>query len=282
MFTALLVEFKFLTELSANNNENNKTELTLINQPSSHIDTQQLLATGFKLFKTGFREIWTILLTQTLSLLVLFVVLFGITISFFGGSSITTLPTEFVVSLFASILIILLVQLGFIASFTTKFWAIAHGHHSTSSHAYGIGIKKALPLLIWLLLYVLIIWTGLFLLFVPGIILGTTLFMGAALIIQDHHSVPHAFRASHKMVWPYLRVTLFYLLVSAGITLGLYFITLYPLGLFLTYLTTNLPMLHGILDIARYALIVMLVPLFVALIIPFYMELLKRNPVQTS
>jgi len=247
------------------------------NQSDTPLACRELLINGFKLFKTGFRDILGILISQTLSLIALFVVLFSLSMTFYGNGTINTLPTEFIFSVVISILIILLVQLGFIASFTTKFWAIAHHKSISSGQAYRLGIRKALPLLAWVLVYIIIVSTGLMLFFIPGLILGVALFMGAALIIQDHHSPLDAFKASYKMVWPYLRQTLFYLFVSAGITLLIYFLTLYPLGLLLSYLTINYPMLHGILDIARYALIVILVPLFVALIIPYYMEQLKLD-----
>lgn len=251
-------------------------------QTATPLAIDNLLLDGFKLFKMGFMDVLGILLSQTLSLIILFVGLFSITMSFYGHSTLTTLPVSFIISMVISILIILMVQLGFVAAFTTKFWAIAHQNKISSSQAYRLGIRKALPLLVWMVIYLLIVWTGLLLFFVPGLVLATSLFMGAALIIQDHHTCLGAVKTSHKMVWPYLRQTLFYIVVAAGITLGLYFVTLYPLGLFVSYLTSNYPMLNGILDIARYALIVMLVPLFVALMIPYYMALLRLAQNQTA
>lgn len=242
------------------------------NQP---FESQELLIKGFKLFRTGFREILGILLSQTLSLIVLAVVLFSITMLFYGSHTGGSLPTAFLISLVSSILIVLMVQLGFIASFTTKFWAIAHQRHISSSQAYHLGIRKALPLLIWVIIYLTVVAAGLLFFIVPGLILAVTLFMGAALVIQDHYPPMAAFKASYKMVRPHARQTLFYLFITTAITLLLYFLTLYPLGLFVSYLTSNYPILNGIFDIVRYTLIVMLVPLFVALVIPFYMEQLE-------
>ncbi len=250
--------------------------------PATPQSIDKLLATGFRLFRTGFRDILGILLTQTISVLALFVVLFSLTMSLYDNSSTTIFQPRFIIGLVMSSLLILAVQLAFIASFTAKFWACAHQTSISSAHAYAVGAQKALPLLAWLISYLLIVWTGIILFVVPGLILAVSLFMGAALIIQDHYSTPAAIKTSHKMVWPYLRRTLLYLVLSAGATLIIYFVTLYPLGLFVSYITSHNPMLNGILDIARYALIVMLVPLFIALIIPYYMDLLRLDQGQNT
>ena len=239
--------------------------------------TGQLLLAGIHLFRTGFREVLGILLTQTITILVLFVVLFSLTVSLYDSTSANRFQFDFIASLILSSLFILAVQLGFIASFTAKFWAHIHNTQMTTAHAYAVGIRKALPLLIWLLAYVAIVSTGLLLLFVPGLILMVTLFMGGPLVIQDHYSTLAAIKASHKLVWPSLRQTLLYLVTAALITTVAYFVTIFPLGMFIAYLTNHNPMLSGVISLVRYALIVMLAPLFVALVIPYYMCLLRRQ-----
>ena len=251
------------------------------NQANNKLAIQELLIKGFTLFKTGFRDILGILITQTFSLIALIVILFTISLSFYDNANLTSLPPKFIISILVSILIILFVQLGFIAAFTTKFWAIAHQKRISSTHAYRLGISKALPLLAWVLIYIVLVGIGLALFVIPGLIIAAALFMGAALIIQNRYSTLGALKASYKMVWPNLQQTLFYIVMSAAITLTIYFLTLYPLGLLISYLTNSYPLLNGIFDIARYALIVMLVPLFVALIIPYYMEVLKLKHDET-
>jgi len=241
--------------------------------PAALQDTDKLLQTGLRLFKSGFRDILGILLVQTISMLVLIVILFSLTISLYDYTSTDFFQFNFIVSLGLSTLLILMVELGFIAAFTSKFWAIAHQTTITTSHAYRVGINKALPLLIWSLSYLSIVAAGLLLLFIPGLILMVSLFMGAALVIQDHYSTLGALKASYHMTWPYLRRTLFYLVISILLTITVYFATIFPLGMLLSYITNNNPMLSGVFDLAKYALIVMLVPLFVALIIPYYMDL---------
>lgn len=245
--------------------------------PSEAQTADKLLAAGLKLFKTGFKDILVILLTQTISILALFIVLFTLTMSLYDSSSADFFQYRFIICLVLSSLFVLSVQLGFIAAFTAKFWAIMHGTRITTSHAYAVGFRKAIPLLAWLIVYVLIVATGLMILVIPGLILMVSLFMGVALIIQNHYSTFEAIRISHKMVWPYLRRTLFYLVASVVITLAAYFVTIFPLGVFISYLTNNNPMLSGMIELARYALIVMLVPLFVAMLIPYYMDLLIRQ-----
>lgn len=244
--------------------------------PATPQSIDKLLGAGFRLFKTGFKDILGILLTQTVTMLVLFVALFSLTISLFDNTSTNIFQTDFIICLILSSLLILAVELGFIAAFTAKFWAIEHQSKITSLHAYAVGAKKALPLLVWLITYMAIASTGLMILVVPGIVLMISLFMGAALIIQDHFSTVEAIRTSHKLVWPHLRRTLFYLVLSAVITLAAYFVTIFPLGMLISYITNNNPMLSGIIDLAKYALIVILVPLFVALITPYYMDLQVR------
>lgn len=246
-------------------------------QPSTPQPIDKLLESGFKLFRSGFRDILRILLAQTVSMLVLFIVLFFITLSLTANMSLQHFKPGVVIALILSLLFVLAVQLGFIAAFTTKFWAIASDKKISCSHAYVIGARKALPLLLWLMLYVLIVAGGLVLLFVPGVILMVSLFMGAGLIIQDHISVIAAIKASHQLVWPCLRRTLLYLTLALLITLAAYFVTIFPLGIFITYLTTNQPMLSGIIVPAKYALIVILVPLFVSLMIPFFKDLRLRQ-----
>ena len=245
--------------------------------PTTPQTVDRLLESGFRLFKTGFKDILGILLTQTISMLGLFVALFSLTISLFDNTSTTLFQTDFIVCLILSCLLLLAVELGFIAAFTSKFWAIIHNSKITSAHAYAVGAQKALPLLVWLISYVLLVATGLMILFVPGLVLMVSLFMGAALIIQEHFSTVGALKTSHKLVWPYLRRTLLYLVVSVSITLAAYFATIFPLGMLISYITNNNPMLSGITDLARYALIVILVPFFVALIIPYYMDLQLRR-----
>lgn len=237
----------------------------------------KLLESGFKLFKTGFKDILGILLTQTISMLVLFIALFSLTISLLDHTSTQLFQTNFIISMILSCLLLLMVELGFIAAFTTRFWAIIHNSEVTTAHAYAIGAQKALPLLIWWISYLLIVSTGLMILFVPGLVLMVTLFMGAGLIIQSHYSIIEALKTSHKLVWPQLRRTLLYLSVSAVITLSAYFATIFPLGMLISYITNNNPMLSGIIDLAKYVLIVILAPLFVALVIPLYMDLQLRQ-----
>lgn len=234
-----------------------------------------LLRAGFHLIRTGFGGILGMLLTQTICITALFVVLFSMTISLYDSSSPDIFQTGFIICLILSSLLILAVQLGFIAAFTAKFWAVSHGSAITSTQAYASGFSKALPLLLWLVLYILIVSTGLMLLFVPGLVLMVSLFMGAGLIIQNHISVPDAIKISHRLVWPYLRRTLLYLSLAILIVVVTYFATIFPLGLFIGYITSNNPMLSGIFDLVRYVLIVMLAPLFVALIIPYFMDLLQ-------
>ena len=245
--------------------------------PAAPQSTDQLLLAGIHLFWTGFREVLGILLTQTITILLLFVVLFSLTLSIYDSTSADRFQFDFIAGLVLSGLIILAVQLGFIAAFTAKFWAHIHNTQMSTAHAYRVGINKALPLLAWLLMYVAIVATGLLLLFVPGLILMVTLFMGGPLIIQHHYSTLAAIRTSHKLVWPSLRQTLLYLVTAAIITLIAYFVTIFPLGMFIAYLTNNNPMLTGIISLLRYALLVLLTPLFVALVIPYYMCLLRRQ-----
>ncbi len=245
--------------------------------PATPQSIDKLLESGFKLFKTGFRDILAILLTQTISMLVLSVLMFILTISIFDLTSGNLIEANFISCVILSSLVILTVELGFIAAFTAKFWATAHNTSITCKHAYTVGVKKAFPLMIWLLIYLLVVSTGLMILFVPGLILMVSLSMGAALIIQNHLSPVEAIKISHKLVWPHLQRTLFYLFLAALITLTTYFVTIFPLGILISYITNQNPMLSGIINLARYVLIVMLVPLFVALIIPYYMDLLLRQ-----
>lgn len=273
----MLLEFRILRPIHNNNNYYLLKERVMEQMPATPQTIDKLLESGFKLFKSGFKDILGILLTQTITMLVLFVFLFSLTISLYDNTSTDFFQTNFIVCLILSSLLILAVELAFIAAFTAKFWAIVHHSKITSTHAYVVGAAKALPLLAWLITYLLIVTTGLMILFIPGLVLIVSLFMGAGLIIQGHFSTIEAIKISHKLVWPYLRRTLLYLAMSALITLAAYFATIFPLGMFISYITNNNPMLSGVIDLARYALIVILVPLFVALIIPYYMDLLARQ-----
>ncbi len=248
-------------------------------QPVTPQPIDKLLESGFRLFRSGFRDILRILIAQTLSMLVLFIVLFFITIALTANMSAHHLKAGVVITLTLSLLFVLAIQLSFIAAFTAKFWAISSNKNISCTHAYAVGIRKALPLLLWLVLYVLIVATGMMLLFVPGLILMVSLFMGGGLIIQDHISVIEAIRASHRMVMPCLRRTLLYLSIAVLITLLAYFVTVFPLGIFIAYLTSNQPMLSGIIVPVKYALIVILVPLFVALMIPYFKDLRLRQQI---
>lgn len=248
-------------------------------QPATPQSVDKLLESGFRLFTSGLKDVLGILLAQTLSMLVLFVVLFFITLSLTANMSLEHFKPGVIIGLSLSLLLVLAVQLGFIAAFTAKFWAISMNKKISSAHAYAIGARKALPLLLWLILYVVIVASGLLLLFVPGLILMVSLFMGAGLIIQDHVSSFAAIKASHRLVWPCLRRTLLYLVFALLITLVAYIATLLPLGIFIAYLTANQPMLSGIFVPAKYALIVILVPLFISLLIPYFKDLRLRQQI---
>lgn len=245
-------------------------------QPATPQTVDKLLEAGFQLFRHGFKDILGILIAQTISMLALFVVLFAITISLTTNMSPDKFEPGVAISLILSSLLVLTVQLGFIAAFTAKFWAISHDKQISSAHAYAVGFKKAIPLLLWLMLYLLIVAVGLVLLVVPGLVLLISLFMGAGLIIQDHISILEAIKMSHRMVRPYLRRTLLYLSFSLLITIIAYFATVFPLGIIISYLTSNQPMLSGIFVPAKYALIVILVPLFVSFMIPYFRDLRHR------
>jgi hypothetical protein len=78
---------------------------------------------------------------------------------------------------------------------------VAKGTEDDLFESLIVGIKKAIPVFIALILYSLIVGLGMMLLIIPGLILMLTLLFYQILIVNDNEGIVSSLRTSHRLVW---------------------------------------------------------------------------------
>jgi len=112
-----------------------------------------------------------------------------------------TFVTEGMKQMMWASLIATIISLGFFNAVIFKMDAVASNKEASLGDALSTGLKKLVPVVIGVLLYMLAIMLGFVLLVVPGIILVMSLLFYSMLIIVDNRGIIESLKTSHHLVW---------------------------------------------------------------------------------
>jgi len=114
------------------------------------------------------------------------------------------------------------VGMAFFNALIYRINASASNEETSLGAALITGLKKLIPVLIGMLLYILIVMLGSVLLVIPGIILMMSLFFYSILIVVDDRTIFDALKTSHRLVWGNWWRTSTVLMVPAALMLVIY------------------------------------------------------------
>jgi len=120
-------------------------------------------------------------------------------------------------------LITMVASLMFYNAVVFRINAIASSKDTSLSAALSTGLKKLLPVLIGLILYMVAVIVGSVLLVIPGIILMMSLFFYSMLIVVDDSGMVASLKTSHRLVWGNWWRTTTVLMVPAILMMVIYF-----------------------------------------------------------
>jgi len=102
---------------------------------------------------------------------------------------------------FGVLLVAMIIGISFYNAIIFRIDAVATNQAAGVGQALTAGLKKLLPVLLGMILYMLLVSVGSVLLLIPGIILMMSLFFYPALIVVDNSGIIEALKTSHRLVW---------------------------------------------------------------------------------
>ena len=120
-------------------------------------------------------------------------------------------------------LITMVASLVFYNAVVFRINAIASSKETGLATSLSIGLKKLLPVLIGLILYIVAVIIGSVLLIIPGMILMMSLLFYSMLIVVDDSSIFASLKSSHRLVWGNWWRTTTVLMVPAILMMVIYF-----------------------------------------------------------
>lgn len=195
----------------------------LASQPQS---IGKVLDNAFRLFVSCFKSV---------ALLALIAVLAAVLPAMFMQQAVTGDPASIsgtgMGMFFTVYLIGMLISLVLYNALFYKVNSIARDNPVGYGQAVGVGLRKLLPVIAAVLLYILAVMVGSILLLVPGIILMLSLVFYMPLIVCDNQGPITALKTSHRLVWGnwwrtmtvFLAPAFIYLVIymTAGIVVGI-------------------------------------------------------------
>jgi len=131
--------------------------------------------------------------------------------------------------------------------------------------ALAVGVRKLLPVIGALLLYMLAVTVGMILLIVPGIILSLSLFFYNALIIIDNEGVISSLTTSHRLVWGNWWRTAAVFLIPGVIIMAVFIVLGFIFAIVLGFLGETLSTVG--LELTSMIFNALLTPLFIAIVL---------------
>ncbi len=182
------------------------------NQPQS---ISRVLDNGIRLFLSGFRSVVGLALISAI---------ISSVPNLFGPSQQPgqALAPGQMQGFFGIMLIATVVGFVFYNAIIIRLDANASDRQLSLGDSLSIGLKKLLPVLVGMILYVIAVMLGSIVLLVPGIILMMSLFFYPMLIVVDNHGILDALKTSHRLVWGNWWRTSTVLMVPAALMMVIY------------------------------------------------------------
>ena len=161
-----------------------------------------------------------------------------------------------------------------------KYGAIAEGETLGFGRALGVGLRKIIYVIFFLILYGILVVLGSVLLIIPGILLMVSLMFGWYAIVLEDYGPFKAIARSHKLVWGNCWRTLLYLTVILFIVVVIYLAISLPFTFIAGYMISSLEdlWLFNLVFAFGYTLATILVmPLTKALFVTYYKDLVLRK-----
>jgi len=152
------------------------------------------------------------------------------------------------------VLIATIASLAFFNAMIFRIDASASNVETSLGNSLATGVKKLLPVLTGMFLYMLVVMLGSILLLIPGIILMMSLFFYSMLIVVDNRGIIDALKTSHRLVWGNWWRTTTVLMVPAALMMVIYiamgFVAGVTAGLAGVEQTTGMPVTITLFSIA--------------------------------
>ncbi len=168
---------------------------TLPKQPQS---IGEVLDSGFRLFATGFSK--TIGLSVVANIIA-YVPLFMLTLYMASHLQAPADPTAIMAPFGIGILVAMLLSMIFYLAIIHVFGALAREEPVSIGASLTVGLKRLMPVLIALILYMIAVSLGMVLLIVPGLILMLTLMFFAVGMVLEKEGIFSSLSRSHRLVW---------------------------------------------------------------------------------
>lgn len=164
----------------------------------------------------------------------------------------------------------------------SRVGAVAYGGNGDLYDALMTGIRKAIPVFVAAVLYMLAISVGFVLLVIPGLILMVTLLFFQVLIVVDDEGIIASLKRSHKLVWGNYWRTTAVILVPFFIVYALIMVVAIIAGFFGAFTAPEamhgqMHMTFGLVDVIIAAVSVLMVPLLDAVFIAQVNDLKLRK-----
>lgn len=259
------------------------------NLPTKQTDFGELIRAGFQLFRANIGDIIGIVVIQVITLSALLLLVLSILFSLMAEQEYQQPGYGMLVVFILAVLVIFSICLIFPLAYIKKFQAQVDGESLKGKHALRHSLQYLKNLLLWSLLYSVIIlyilfviflsrYSALFLVFsIPGFA-GLIFFsMGIFLIVLDEFGPIAAAQQSYRLVRDNWWRTVLYLLSTSVTLLFVYLAIVIPITIVFTFMIWLVPLLIGALNIIYALLLSALLPLFIALLFPFYIDLKKSK-----
>lgn len=233
----------------------------------------KVIDTGFRLCFAGFKNV--------LLLSILAGILLGLQIIAQPSPTVSPQQLQQQMAGFAVLFIIFsLLTYVIFNGIIAKYGAIAEGETLSLGKALGVGFRKIIYVIFFLILYAILVMLGSVLLIIPGILLMVSLMFGWYAIVLEDYGPFKAIARSHKLVWGNWWRTLLYLTVIFFIVGVIYLAIALPFTFIAGFMVSSLEdlWLFSLVIALGYTLATMLVmPLTTALFITYYKDLVLKK-----
>ncbi len=235
----------------------------------------QLLDSGFKLFRAGFKNILGLLGVNLLAnLAILGIFVSSLMALYSGGANPAAMLSGSAIMMFVGLMV---VNIAATVGYTAKYFTVANGSSMGLGESITIGLRKFFPVVIWVLLYFLIIVLGFVALIIPGFIFMITLMFGMYIMVMEDVGPIAGIKRSHNLIWGNWWRTSLYITVVYIIAFIVLMLILVPVGILVAILAGGNPIVISSLDAVNQIISIIIMPFFIAMIIPYYNDLKLRK-----
>jgi hypothetical protein len=164
----------------------------------------RVLDSGFKLFVASLKPVFVLVVAVSITSILMEYSMFQLMLpaqQFTTQEEVTQYMAEVLPQFLGISVFMTLIMYIFYNAVIYRIGNVAKGTEDDLFESLIVGIKKAIPVFIALILYSLIVGLGMMLLIIPGLILMLTLLFYQILIVNDNEGVFSSLRTSHRLVW---------------------------------------------------------------------------------